>query len=62
MVLAANKHCIFNLSYVDNVWPQVLSYAGGRLSSTVAGLDVIHPRLYLGKIQLTYIGKPIPGL
>ena len=61
MVLTANKHSIFNLSYVDTVWPQVSS-SGGRLSSTVAGQEVIHPRLYLGEIQLTYRGKPIPGL
>ena len=61
MALAGNKHCILNLSYVDTVWPQVLS-SRGRLSSTVAGQEVIHPRLYLGEIQLTYRGKPIPGL
>ena len=52
MVLAKNKHCIFNLSYVDTVWPQVSS-SGGRFSSTVSGLGEIHPRLYLGEIQLT---------
>lgn len=39
MVLAGNKHCILNLSYVDTVWPQVLS-SRGRLSSTVAGREV----------------------
>ena len=45
MVLATNKHCIFNLSYVDTVWPQVSSSGGGlQLSSTVSGL---------GEIQLT---------
>ena len=41
MVLTANKHCIFNLSYVDTVWPKVSS-SGGRLSSTVAGLDEVN--------------------
>ena len=44
MVLAGNKHCILNLSYVDTtcvdtVWPQVLS-SRGRLNSTVAGQEV----------------------
>jgi len=52
MALAANKHCIFNPSHVDTVWPQVLS-SGGRLSSIVSGLDEINPRLYLGEIQLS---------
>ena len=40
MVLAGNKHCILNLSYVDTVWPQVLS-SRGRLSSTVGSISAV---------------------